>query len=181
MATALPTKSQFTDQSVTQDQFKAALNQLIDYLGEQKSFPSGTRMSFQQSNAPTGWTKDTTATFHDSAIRVVTGAASSGGADAFTTLFGSSRSTAGYALQVADIPSHNHTITDPTHVHGGIPTFNTATAGQGQGFAASTPATNDAAAATGITINNTGGGGAHQHVLSNFNLKFTDFIIASIN
>ena len=45
---------------------------------------SGTKMLFQQSTAPTGWTKDTN--YNDHAIRVVTGTASSGGTNAFSTL-----------------------------------------------------------------------------------------------
>lgn len=45
---------------------------------------SGTKMLFQQSTAPTGWTKDTT--HDDKALRVVTGTASSGGTNAFSTL-----------------------------------------------------------------------------------------------
>lgn len=49
------------------------------------AFASGTKMLFQQSTAPTGWTKDTT-NYDDHALRVVTGTASSGGTNAFSTL-----------------------------------------------------------------------------------------------
>jgi len=49
--------------------------------------PSGSAMLFVQTAAPTGWTKSTT---HDNkALRVVSGAASSGGSVAFTTAFAS--------------------------------------------------------------------------------------------
>ena len=48
---------------------------------------SGTKMLFQQSTAPTGWTKDTT--HNDKALRVVSGTASIGGSVAFTTAFAS--------------------------------------------------------------------------------------------
>ena len=51
--------------------------------------PSGTVMIFKQTAAPTGWTKDTTAALNDSALRIVTGTASSGGTVAFTTAFAS--------------------------------------------------------------------------------------------
>ena len=44
----------------------------------------GTKMLFQQTTAPTGWTKDTT--HDDKALRVVTGTAGSGGTNAFSTL-----------------------------------------------------------------------------------------------
>ena len=47
-------------------------------------FPQGTRMIFQQSTAPTGWTKDTTDT-NQHALRVVSGTAGSGGSVDFTS------------------------------------------------------------------------------------------------
>jgi hypothetical protein len=51
------------------------------------AFPAGTKMLFQQTAAPTGWTKDTT---HDNkALRVVSSTAGSGGSVAFTTAFAS--------------------------------------------------------------------------------------------
>ena len=49
--------------------------------------PSGTRLLFHQSTAPTGWTKDTT--IDDHAIRVVSGSVSTGGTSGFTSAFGS--------------------------------------------------------------------------------------------
>ena len=52
------------------------------------AFPSGTRMLFQQTSAPTGWTKDTSDT-NNRALRVVAGSAGSGGSVAFTTAFAS--------------------------------------------------------------------------------------------
>lgn len=72
-------------------------------------FPSGTVMLFQQTAAPPGWTKG--ATHDNKALRVVTGAASSGGSTAFTTVF-ASRTPAGTVgattLDVTQIPSHTH-------------------------------------------------------------------------
>lgn len=50
-------------------------------------FPSGTRMSFNQTAAPTGWTKDTNAAFNDAAIRLTTGSVSTGGTLAFSSAF----------------------------------------------------------------------------------------------
>ncbi len=71
--------------------------------------PSGTAMLFAQTNAPTGWTKSTT--HNNKALRVVSGAASSGGSVDFTTAF-SSQSVAGTvggtALTVSQIPAHRH-------------------------------------------------------------------------
>ena len=56
-------------------------------------FPSGTKMLFQQSSAPTGWTK-ITSSVDNKALRLVSGNVSSGGNAAFTTAF-ASRTPAG--------------------------------------------------------------------------------------
>ena len=56
--------------------------------GAATAFASGTRMLFQQSTAPTGWTKDTTST-NQRALRVVSGNVSSGGNLDFTSAFAS--------------------------------------------------------------------------------------------
>lgn len=56
--------------------------------------PKGTRMLFQQTAAPLGWTKDTTANLDDTALRIVVGAVGSetGGLD-FATLFAAAVTT----------------------------------------------------------------------------------------
>jgi hypothetical protein len=79
-------------------------------------------MLFLQNTAPTGWTKDTTASFNNSALRVVTGSIVNGGTMDFTTAFASramSGTVAGTTLTTGQLPSHNHTatVTDPTHTH----------------------------------------------------------------
>ena len=97
------------------------------------AFPSGTLMLFQQTAAPTGWTKQTT---HDNkALRVVTGTAGSGGSSAFTTAFGTpsvsgsvslsgspssgnlavsiSGSISDTTLSINQIPSHGHGYARP--------------------------------------------------------------------
>jgi hypothetical protein len=81
------------------------------------AFPSGTKMLFQQTSAPTGWTKDTT--HNDKALRVVTGSASSGGTNSFSTSFASytpagtnAVTIASHPLILAEIPSHTHSITE---------------------------------------------------------------------
>lgn len=51
------------------------------------AFPSGTKMLFQQTSAPTGWTKVTT--HNDKALRVTSGTVSTGGSVAFETAFAS--------------------------------------------------------------------------------------------
>lgn len=167
------------------------------FSGAWENLPAGTVMLFVQTSAPTGWTKSTA---HDNkALRVVSGAASSGGSVAFTTAFASQAVTgtvASYTLTTADIPSHNHTatssVTDSGHTHsytapaiggaavsaGGIPI---ATAGTQGGTTGSST--------TGITVStsigNTGGGGGHSHGFSapNINLavQYVDVIIATKN
>lgn len=63
------------------------------------AFPSGTKMLFVQTNAPTGWTKDTT--HNNKALRIVSGTASSGGSSGFTSVF------AARTLTQANLPNVN--------------------------------------------------------------------------
>ena len=51
-------------------------------------FPAGTKMLFQQTSAPTGWTK-VTSSVDNKALRVVSGTAGSGGSNAFTNTLAS--------------------------------------------------------------------------------------------
>jgi len=77
-------------------------------------FPSGTAMLFQQTSAPTGWTKSTT--YNDYAIRIVNGTASTGGSVAFSTAFTSQAVTgsnsggavSATSLSTAQLASHSH-------------------------------------------------------------------------
>ena len=122
-------------------------------------FPTGTVMLFAQTAAPTGWTKNTS-TGDNSALRVVTGTASTGGSVAFTTAFASqtpagsiSINTSGLSagattLSTTQMPSHNHN----TSLFEG--------AGQ-----ASVPAAGAAGFST-FNTGNTGGGGSHTHTVS---------------
>jgi hypothetical protein len=56
------------------------------------NFPALTRMLFQQTESPTGWTKDSSNT-NERALRVVSGTAGSGGDTNFTTVFSATRAT----------------------------------------------------------------------------------------
>ena len=83
-------------------------------------FPSGTKMLFQQTAAPTGWTKDTA--HNDKVLRVVSGAASSGGTVAFSTAFANrtvsgnvnnftaTGTIVGTALTEGQLPIHRHFV-----------------------------------------------------------------------
>lgn len=121
---------------------------------------SGTRLMFQQSNPPTGWTKETNSAYNNVALRVVTGTVSNGGADDFTTVFGASKTTATHTLTIAQIPSH-------THTYAGGNTIARGTVG-GTGILAD---------GTGIATGAQGGGGGHSHNLT-MDLKYRDVIIA---
>lgn len=92
------------------------------------AFPVGTRLLFQQSAAPTGWTKD--ATHNDKALRLVSGAVTTGGTVAFAAAFSSARATTavtqggtvgGTAVTVAQMPAHQHgpgSLQGPTNTAG---------------------------------------------------------------
>lgn len=69
------------------------------------TIPPGAVMLFQQTSAPTGWTKQTT--HNDKALRVVSGIASSGGSRTFSSVF--INTTVGEtALTLDQIPAHTH-------------------------------------------------------------------------
>lgn len=77
------------------------------------AFEAGTRLLFQQTAAPTGWTKDTSQ--NDKALRVVSGTTGTGGSTPFSTTF-SSRGTGFTALLEANLPAHTHTVSGTTGV-----------------------------------------------------------------
>ncbi len=77
---------------------------------------------------------------------------------------GSVLGEATHTLTVPEIPSHNHTLTDPGHVHTEVRPTQVYTVGNsaGAGFAEQDTTTNTGSATTGITLAATGGGGAHN-------------------
>ena len=140
------------DNANERDVFCAPLADLVSV------FDSGTLMLFQQTSAPTGWTKETT--HNDKSLRVVTGGASSGGATAFTSVFGSGKTAGGTTLTESHLPAH-------THVVG---TTGSSIVGAGAGIAVA----DDADGASGST----GGGESHNHTLS-LDLQYVNLIICS--
>ena len=125
-------------------------------------FASGTRMSFQQTSAPTGWTKDTTAAINDSILRLVTGTVTSGGSTAFST-WNAQTATGATTLSTSQIPSHTHD-------------FYTSASDSGSTNVGKITNANPYFNAT--PTSSTGGGGSHTHSLTQ-SLKYYDFIIAS--
>ncbi len=75
-------------------------------FGIASEFAPGTLMLFQQTAAPTGWTKETT--HNDKALRIVTGTPSNSGNDAFSTVFGVSKVATAHVLVESELPSHRH-------------------------------------------------------------------------
>ena len=68
-------------------------------------------MLFQQTSAPTGWTKDTS--LNNRALRIVNGSVGSGGGNGFaevlnSTVTTSSGSVSSHTLTTAQIPAHFH-------------------------------------------------------------------------
>jgi hypothetical protein len=164
-------------------------------------FASGTRMAFQQTTAPTGWTKDSSTAMNDALIRLTTFPVTTGGSNGFSG-FNAQNSTGSYTLQIADIPAHthvqnahSHTKTDPGHAHveqaftGGISGTNSIANDATTNLtpSAGTPGVSTASATTGISYaaatavnQNTGGTGGHSHAFST-TIKYADFIVASKN
>lgn len=71
-----------------------------------------------------------------------------------------------HALTAAEGPTHNHGVTDPEHVHS-VPLSSTAGGGTMPVVTSSGTAnwsSNSGTASTGITVNNTGGGGSHNNM-----------------
>lgn len=74
-------------------------------------FATGTACLFGTTTAPTGWTKSTT--HNDKALRVVSGAASSGGSVEFSTVHASksiSGSVGDTTITTSTMPGHTHDI-----------------------------------------------------------------------
>jgi len=74
-------------------------------------FTSGTRMLFQQTTAPTGWTKDSSR--NNRALRIVNGSVTDGGGNGFvdvlnSTVTTSNGSVSNHTLTESQIPSHYH-------------------------------------------------------------------------
>jgi hypothetical protein len=125
-------------------------------------FASGTVMLFAQTSAPTGWTKNTT-TGDNSALRVVTGTASTGGSVAFTTAFASQTPTGSVSITAVSGSAGATTLTTPqipSHTHQvGFTDQQSQPSRATFGF-------NDANTTPAQTTTATGGGGSHTHPFS---------------
>jgi hypothetical protein len=154
----------------------------------EQQFPSGTRMTFNQTSAPPGWTKDTGT--DNAGFRLVSGNVGSGGTVDFTTAFANttasvtvssiSGSAGATTLSTPQIPSHTHSATTlKRYAPTGVGLY------VNQGYNNGAP---DSPA--GVT-QATGGGGSHTHPFSfssgsgdaplTLAVKYVDLIIAQKN
>lgn len=120
--------------------------------------PSGTKVLFQQTAAPTGWTKDVT--HNEKTLRVVSGSTSSGGSQAFSTVFGAGKNSGSHTLSTPQIASHGHP-------------YPRATSGPYD-----SPQQENLVTASGGGTGFTGGGGSHSHSLS-LDIEYVDVIVAT--
>lgn len=150
------------------------------------TFPSGTLMLFQQTAAPTGWTKQTA--HNNKALRVVTGTASSGGTTAFTSVFTSRTpaGTIGNTTPTGTVGSTTLSSTQmPSHTHD-------TPVGGGSGSVTRINITPSTGISNGLTSSSAGGNGSHSHSLTmdahshtftgtamDFDVQYVDLIIAS--
>jgi len=128
------------------------------------AFPSGTRMLFQQTAAPTGWTKDTS--HNDKALRIVSGTVGSGGTNGLSTLDATavgtinssiSGNTESKVLSIAQLPAHTHTGSVDLRTNWEAGSSNLSPVGTGDARY------NGSASSPSFTTNATGGGGGHSH------------------
>jgi hypothetical protein len=127
-------------------------------------FPAGTRMLFQQTSVPAGWTKESNAAYENSAIRSTTGAVATGGTAAFTTVFDAR------TILKANLPLYNLDVTDPGHAHNDdVGTPQGADPGGAGPYLQSGLGSDTDSAVTGITVSSGGSGTAMD-----FDVKHVD-------
>ena len=149
------------------------------------SIPAGTRMLFQQTSAPTGWTKVTT--HNDKALRITNGTVGAGGTNSFSTSFASYTpagtnivTIASHTLTLSQIPSHTHSITESYTKED-----NNFTAGGTYPLREGSPSIGIKT----LTTTSAGGAGGHTHsgstaafigaASTQFAVQYVDVIIAS--
>ena len=147
------------------------------------AFAAGTRMLFQQTSAPTGWTKVTSGV-ENKALRITTGTVGSGGSNNFTSVLnntvssGGSGSISAHTLSESEMPQHRHRV--DTYNEFGNRYSNWATEGgyrQAHAHGTRRPP----------WTQNVGSSNSHTHSFSfsagtfNLNVQYEDVIIAAKN
>lgn len=161
------------------------------YLPGQLIAPAGTRIPFNMSAPPVGWTTDTAGTLSDctSTVRAASGGTTGGSTVWSGWNFGGTANANAVTLSVANMPSHTHTVNDPSHQHvsstgdqavaqvgGGGDRNNQgtsrSTAGDGNGSAEAT-----FGAGANVGVGNAGSGSSFTPTLPRPQVKYTDLII----
>lgn len=162
-------------------------------------FPTGTKTVFQQTTAPTGWTKDISN--DDYTLRIVTGTGGGiGGSQGFSTVManvtfsGTIGPSADPTVTTFSINSGNTAAGVPDHYHNVSTNFL-------KNWSSSVSATTNLQVGSGIRAINSpsgpyssdavGGGGTHNHFLEaqtnfaggtrNFSVRYIDMIAATID
>lgn len=155
--------------------------------------PSGTRMLFQQSTPPTGWTKVTS--YNNWALRVTSGTVTTGGGRDFTDTFKigypTSGTVMGHEIKVDEMPVHSHGVKDTGHDHIATQFYGSRTdnipgpaqdniEGAAGNFTYQRPVM--VPNTTGISLFNTGGSREHAHNFQgagiDLDVKYVDVVIA---
>lgn len=135
-------------------------------------FPSGTKMLFQQTAAPAGWTKQSNANYNDSVFRCVTGAvndptSTNPGRANFLTTFMAQTTVGNHSLTSAEMPIHVHAIYASQIGAAGSANFTSYSSNPGGSVQTSSTA-------------QAGSGGSHNHTLTT-NISYVDLIVATKN
>jgi hypothetical protein len=149
-------------------------------------FPQGCRMLFQQSAAPSGWTKVTDTAYDNVALRLVTGSvANRTSGKKFTTCMATGRASTNTAaggtvgnttLSVAQLARHSHTVANVPNTWRHMVDGDDAGFQGIQSFATKTSSTTGSSSAH----NHSFSGASHGHRLD-LDINFIDCIVAVRN
>lgn len=166
----------------TSTSYDSATNTLTVTTNAPQAFGSGTVMLFQQTSAPTGWTKLTTN--DDAAIRIVSGTVGTGGSTGLSTALATpsvsgslSGSVGSTTLSTSEIPAHSHSLNRNVYKQGST----------NNGSFLERTQDNPYWLGPILATNDAGGGGSHTHSFSGslsgatatINVKYVDVIAAS--
>jgi len=175
----------------TNDNFSLTVQDLT--VNGQGSIPSGTKMLFQQTTAPTGWTKDTT--HNNKSLRIVNGSVGTGGTNSFTNAFNSSKtvsgttatstvtitgSTAGHSITQAQLPDITISPTQRAKTEDKGTLNRGSSSGSGASYEFLDIELGGSNQAHSHSVNITSG--SHSHTFSdsfNLDVQYVDFIIAT--
>lgn len=149
-----------------------------DAIGASDNFPLGTRLPFQQTSAPTGWTKDINTAYNNVAVRLTTGTVTGGGSVPFTTAFASQAVAGSNAQSNVNMAGVTVTIPKAGWTGTGVWTNGLLAVESGSSNPTSNQASDRALTPTGVGVSD-----AQVFTGSPINLavQYTDFIIAQKN